>query len=71
MRRSPEPVRYCSARVDPPGFTIQPDIVRREAREGVALIGEPGHAAACRRGHCRVNSSATLLAADTSTCVTA
>ena len=34
LRRSSEPVRCCSAKVDPAGFTIAPGIVRREVREG-------------------------------------
>ncbi len=74
LRRSLEPVRCCLAGLDPLGFTIQPRIVRREAREATALIAaNPDRhtdAAGCRRGHYRVYSAATLLAANTSTCVT-
>jgi two-component system OmpR family response regulator len=34
LRRSSEPVRSCSAKVGPPGFTIAPWIARGEVREG-------------------------------------
>jgi hypothetical protein len=34
LRRSSEPVRGCSAKLDPVGFRIQREIVRREMRKG-------------------------------------
>jgi len=34
LRRSSEPVRRCSAKVDRSGFTILPGITRRERRDG-------------------------------------
>jgi hypothetical protein len=45
LRRSSEPVRCCSAKVDRAGFTIQRGIVCAELRESRMDPGRPGSGA--------------------------